>query len=286
MASNEESGASYEAQHVHDVYERIAPHFSSTRYKPWPFINQFLLSLPSGSVGLDAGCGNGKYLHVNPSLYIVASDRSHNLLRIASDQVSQRRDLRHSAVVADCLNLPHPRGRFDFALSVAVVHHLSTRSRRVGAVRELLRCLKPTSREVLSKARSKRLNQANTDTEPEGAQTETSHDELGWDLGGPHPEDGGGSKALIYAWALEQKSSRRGWDENHSQDVMVPWVMQKPARDAGDEAQEGDDTVTLNRYYHLYREGELPQDIRDAGGTLLASGYERDNWWAIAVRMG
>ena len=34
-----------------------------------------------------------------------------------------------------------------------------------------------------------------------------------------------GGKALIYVWALEQKNSRRGWDENSAQDVFVPWVL-------------------------------------------------------------
>ena len=33
-----------------------------------------------------------------------------------------------------------------------------------------------------------------------------------------------GGKCLIFVWALEQKGSRRGWDEGDEQDVMVPWV--------------------------------------------------------------
>jgi hypothetical protein len=33
MASSDPQGASYEAEHVHSVYEEIASHFSSTRYK-------------------------------------------------------------------------------------------------------------------------------------------------------------------------------------------------------------------------------------------------------------
>jgi tRNA (uracil-5-)-methyltransferase TRM9 len=33
MASTDEQGTSYEAEHVHSVYEQIASHFSSTRYK-------------------------------------------------------------------------------------------------------------------------------------------------------------------------------------------------------------------------------------------------------------
>jgi hypothetical protein len=33
MAESDTQGADYEAQHVHSVYEEIASHFSSTRYK-------------------------------------------------------------------------------------------------------------------------------------------------------------------------------------------------------------------------------------------------------------
>ncbi|KIJ44389.1 hypothetical protein M422DRAFT_228498, partial [Sphaerobolus stellatus SS14] len=52
----------HENTHVHEVYDEIAPHFSQTRYKPWPIIAEFLGSLTAGSVGLDSGTGNGKYL--------------------------------------------------------------------------------------------------------------------------------------------------------------------------------------------------------------------------------
>lgn len=66
----------YESEHVHEVYEQIASHFSATRYKPWPIVERFLKELPDGSVGLDVGCGNGKYLAVNPNVFMVGSDRS------------------------------------------------------------------------------------------------------------------------------------------------------------------------------------------------------------------
>ncbi|EFQ32213.1 uncharacterized protein GLRG_07357 [Colletotrichum graminicola M1.001] len=82
-AAADDDADAYESRHVHTVYEAIAPHFSSTRYKPWPLVASFLLSLPPGSVGLDAGCGNGKYIGVNPALYIIASDRSANLVSLA-----------------------------------------------------------------------------------------------------------------------------------------------------------------------------------------------------------
>ena len=54
-----------EKKHVYDVYEKIAPHFSNTRYKPWPKVQAYLESLAPGSLNLDVGCGNGKYLDIN-----------------------------------------------------------------------------------------------------------------------------------------------------------------------------------------------------------------------------
>ena len=163
--------------------------------------------------------------------------RSENLVRIAKNG-----DKLHTAIVADNLNLPHPKHRFDFAISIAVIHHLSTAARRIEAIKAILETLRPIS-----------------DTRPSI----------------------GGGRALIYVWALEQKSSRRGWGEDDEQDVMVPWVMkQKDATNGKEKAR------TFQRYYHLYRNGELEDNIVEAGGSVVESGYEKDNWWAIATAAG
>ncbi|RPA84838.1 S-adenosyl-L-methionine-dependent methyltransferase [Ascobolus immersus RN42] len=260
----------YEAEHVHKVYDIIAPHFSATRYKPWPIVERFLREMPAGSVGLDVGCGNGKYLGVNPSLFMIGTDRSRGLASIANHE------FKHEAHVADALDLPHPPGRFDFAISIAVIHHFSSPERRVQAVRSILATLR-------------------TDKENPG-------------------------RALIYVWALEQKNSRRGWDENSPQDVFVPWVLQKgnkskqpkeksqkqaknlvetevkaTASPSGDSAQtraacepeeekkEAEPNPVYNRYYHLYKQGELGADAVEAGGKVIEAGYEKDNHWAIII---
>lgn len=215
----------YESEYVHEVYQQIASHFSETRYKPWPIVEAFLCDLPAGAVGLDIGCGNGKYLQVNRDVFIVGSDRSTNLTTIASQHQP------HAAVVADTLALPHRPGTFDFAISIAVIHHLSTPDRRIAAVKAILETLR----------------------------------------------DGG--KALLYVWALEQKNSRRGWDEGHDQDVMVPWVL-KSGKKAAQEGNGMPVERTFQRYYHLYRKGELESDVAAAGGQVMESGYEKDNWWA------
>ena len=178
---------------------------------------------------MDVGCGNGKNMMVNHDVFIIGTDRSESLVKIAADKKP------HDVAVADLLHLPHPAARFEFAICIAVVHHISTQERRVEAINSVLEALVP-------------------------------------------PRDAARSgTALFFVWALEQKESRRGWDEGGHQDVMVPWVMNNP------KAQEVEKKV-VQRYYHLYRKGELEEDIQQAGGKVLESGYEKDNWWAIASR--
>lgn len=143
MAISQDDDEKHEQKHVHEIYEKIASHFSSTRYKPWPIIERFLKGLPDGSVGLDIGCGNGKYLAVNQHIFIVGSDRSSNLVAIAARHEPQ------SVVVSDILGLPHASNTFDFAISIAVVHHLSTLERRVHAIRSILDPLKPGAQALI-----------------------------------------------------------------------------------------------------------------------------------------
>jgi len=105
----------------------------------------------------------------------------------------------------------------DFAISIAVIHHLYSESRRFAAVKSLLSVLCPNG------------------------------------------------KTMIFVWALEQKS-RRGWDETSEQDVMVPWPGVTRA---------GSQDVPYQRYYHLFRKGELESCVSEAGGIIKISGYER-----------
>lgn len=124
-----------EKKYVHRVYDAIAPHFSSTRFAKWPKVAAFLSSLPVGSLVLDAGCGNGKYLGLNPDCYFIGCDISAALVKICADRG-------HEVLIADAINLPYRTGYSDAAISIAVLHHLSTESRRRKAVEELVRVVK------------------------------------------------------------------------------------------------------------------------------------------------
>ncbi|PIA17724.1 S-adenosyl-L-methionine-dependent methyltransferase, partial [Coemansia reversa NRRL 1564] len=212
-----------EEQYVHAVYEQIAGHFSDTRFKAWPVIERYLREQTVGSVGADVGCGNGKYLGLRPDIFIIGTDRSQALVEICGEKQLE-------SLVSDALNQPFRSAAFDFAISIAVIHHFSTTLRRKQAIEELLRIVKR------------------------------------------------GGTVLVFVWALEQRGRRRFADD---QDVLVPWVV-PGSRNANDSNSGAQDQV-FQRYYHLFREGELSELFSQIGGcSIVEAGYDRDNWYVIA----
>lgn len=103
---------------VHYVYDEISPHYdrdqnpsnqASTETKKlsnntaWRKVKNFILELDENSLIADIGCGNGKYLQLNHSIYTLGCDICKNLVNIAADsQTSNKNQL----VVCDNLNLP------------------------------------------------------------------------------------------------------------------------------------------------------------------------------------
>lgn len=134
-SSSVKSTPEIEKNFVHRVYDAIAPHFSSTRFAKWPKVAAFLDSLRPGSVVLDAGCGNGKYLGFNPDCFFIGCDISPSLIEICEKRG-------HEVLVADAVNLPYRDNFGDAAISIAVLHHLSTEMRRRKAIEELVRVVK------------------------------------------------------------------------------------------------------------------------------------------------
>jgi tRNA (uracil-5-)-methyltransferase TRM9 len=132
----------FEAKHVHSIYDSIASHFSSTRYKAWPMVRQFVESLPTGALMGDIGCGNGKNLCLRNDICGIGCDYSASLLKIAAGQ-------RLEVFRADGLKTSFRPGVFDAAISIAVIHHFSTPERRRDAIRELLRIVRPDGGRVL-----------------------------------------------------------------------------------------------------------------------------------------
>ncbi|GBG30794.1 Alkylated DNA repair protein alkB-like 8 [Hondaea fermentalgiana] len=125
-----------EIEHVKDVYDAIAPHWHGTRYKAWPQVEAFVRGLAPGSLVGDFGCGNGKNLpSCNENGIGLGCDFSAGLVKICAD-------LGHEVSVADATRLPYRDNVFDAALSIAVLHHISTDARRVQLIAETMRTLR------------------------------------------------------------------------------------------------------------------------------------------------
>ncbi|XP_068601954.1 probable tRNA methyltransferase 9B [Brachionichthys hirsutus] len=131
----EEAASQLERAHVHSVYDKIAPYFNDSRYKAWPKVRQFLLELQPGSIVADIGCGNGKHLHINKEVFKLGCDVCRPLVDFAWSQG-------HEVQMCDGLHLPYRDGCFDAVLSIAVIHHLSTKERRIRAIKEMARTLR------------------------------------------------------------------------------------------------------------------------------------------------
>ncbi|XP_033217782.1 uncharacterized protein LOC117173371 [Belonocnema kinseyi] len=130
-----------EQAYVHEVYEQCAE--KTVQSKQWPRIYQFLEELEPGALVCDIGCGNGKYLNVNHSVYKVGGDRCKRLTDIA-------REKENEVLICDNLSLPFRDESFDAVLSIAVVHHFATTERRVRALKELARVLRIGGRLIIS----------------------------------------------------------------------------------------------------------------------------------------
>ncbi|KIJ69233.1 hypothetical protein HYDPIDRAFT_24086 [Hydnomerulius pinastri MD-312] len=273
----------HEDQHVHAVYDQIASHFSSTRYKPWPIIAKFLSDLPTGWIGLDSGTGNGKYLPLpadrSGTVLTVGLDRSRNLLQIAKHAGSEPGALSTREVVwGDVLGNGWRAGAFDYAISIATIHHLASYERRKIAIQRLLQTVSPTHGRILIYVWA------------------IEQDEL--------------SKRNIPIEEREETSPT-------GQDVFVPWVLSqqtamrsnKPKKRRPEDNQEGQHSETTdsqsaaevpapvyNRYYHMFAKGELTKLTREAaeemhlvveppagtdeqGVEIVQDGWERSNYY-------
>jgi tRNA (uracil-5-)-methyltransferase TRM9 len=84
-----------------------------------------------------------------------------------------------------------------------------------------------------------------------------------------------GAKFLIFVWALEGNESVGRHKELvwlNAQDVLVPWHQQ--------------DDVIVQRFYHLFREGELEELVTSVDDLSIdVSGYDKDNWYVTGHRV-
>jgi len=123
-----------EKKHVQNLYNAIADSWDRTRYKGWPRVDEFIDGLPKHSLLADLGCGNGKYMG-RKNAVVIGCDISERLVEIC-------RRKGFEAQVSDALRAPYRSNSFDGAISIAVLHHLSSKKRRIQALGEVIRVIK------------------------------------------------------------------------------------------------------------------------------------------------
>ncbi|KAI0093879.1 hypothetical protein BDY19DRAFT_989408 [Irpex rosettiformis] len=256
----------YEDEHVHAVYDQIASHFSSTRYKPWPIIVQFLSSLSTGWVGLDSGTGNGKYLSLPAdrpgSVWTIGLDRSRNLLRIA--QTAGGNGVTREVLWGDVLGRPWRDGAFDYAISIATIHHLATWERRKAAVQRILQAISPSHGRALIYVWAIEQDDLSKRSIPQSQEYQIA----GQDVFVPW---------VVAKGQLQQKSL-----SNVEQECRTD-----PSECEEIKAQEQTSPPPVfNRYYHMFAKGELTRLVHDAADELrLSIGSKADNTMGAGVEI-
>ncbi|XP_050213530.1 tRNA (carboxymethyluridine(34)-5-O)-methyltransferase [Mercurialis annua] len=300
-----------EKKYVHHVYDAIAPHFSSTRFAKWPKVATFLNSLPSGSLILDAGCGNGKYLGLNPNCYFIGCDISASLIKICAERG-------HEVFVGDAVNLAYRTGFADAAISIAVLHHLSTESRRKKAIEELVRVVRkgglvlitvwaveqedgslvakwtPLSQKYVEEwigAGSPRVRSPSAVTLESISETEEN-------IFKEHIRDSEENADGNFTKNMDVTENNFAVDENernakNQQEYFVPWHLpyhraEISGASAGALASglaKKDDkkgAVVYNRYYHVFSEGELERLVTGMKDAVVVDRFfDKSNWCII-----
>ncbi|KAE8728295.1 hypothetical protein F3Y22_tig00004620pilonHSYRG00018 [Hibiscus syriacus] len=282
-----------------------------TRFAKWPKVAAFLESLPSGSLILDAGCGNGKYLGLNSSCYFIGCDISPSLIKICADKG-------HEVLVADAVNLPYRTNFCDAAISIAVLHHLSTENRRKKAIEELVRVVKKGGLVLITiwavEQEDKSLLTKWTPLAekyveewigpgspcvrgPSSPTLESIPETEENDLGG-NPKDSreslnGNMLQSMRSTPQNEDDSLVSNDGRSQQEYFVPWhlpyhraeVSGASASALANGLAKKDDkkgAVVYNRYYHVFGEGELERLVSGMDNAVIVDKfYDKSNWCII-----
>ncbi|CAM9156654.1 unnamed protein product [Ectocarpus sp. 13 AM-2016] len=293
---------SIEKEHVQAVYDTIAPHWSHTRYKPWPRVENFLSELEPCSFVADAGCGNGKYLGLDAAGgFLVGSDTSVNLLHVCKERLPKA-----EVFASDCMRLPYRSGVFDAAISIAVLHHFSSEVRRLRALTELCRLVRPGGRLLvyawaIEQEQDSRRSFAAQDVlvpwhladhhnRRQGRGTNDDGNSGNTLDGGQESEEPATanverSGASAPAKGTEDRVVAAGDSKSHVGGVVAPTptAPRHGVRVDGVAGTAG--SVVYQRYCHVYAEGELEGLVERVDGLrLVESYYDRSNWCVVAER--
>jgi len=121
------------------IYTQIAKRFDITRAYVWPCVKRFLelCHLNINTTVFEAGCGNGRNLIYAKNLgYVIVEGTD-----ICPEFVDICCQKNINVYLGDILEPMNKK--YDVILSVAVIHHLDTETKRLTAIRNLINGLLP-----------------------------------------------------------------------------------------------------------------------------------------------
>ena len=123
-----------------DDYNRIAHHFSGTRYDNWPEIKWAMDYVKPEQNILDWGCGNGRLIHLlqDKDIKYFGVDQSSELLKHGKNRFPK--EIKAGWVkffLTDKKNKKFPADFFDLVFMVASFHHLPDEATRLELLKKV-----------------------------------------------------------------------------------------------------------------------------------------------------
>ena len=236
-----------EREHVQKVYDIVAQQWHGTRYRAWTGVEAFVRKQPPGLLAADVGCGNGKNIPeiVKGGGFALGSDFSRGLIEIC-------RDSGYEVMVADAVILPYRSDVFDYALNIAVLHHISSPERRVELVKETMRIVK-VGGVALFYAWALEQERGGV----------SGHQFEGQDVLVPFH-----NKIKVKGVAPEDERERQSR------------VSGAPTHGEADREKR---SVVYQRYCHVYTEGELPKLFENLPWCEVTAAYYDHGNWCVEV---
>lgn len=140
-------------QKTRDDYNKIAHHFSATRYDLWPELEQFKVFIKDGQQILDWGCGHGRLLLLlkDKNVKYFGVDQSKNLLKLAAKKYQEEIKIKKASFFCTAFkNKIFPDNFFDVAFMIASFFHLPDQKSRLKLFKKTYRELKPGGKLIIS----------------------------------------------------------------------------------------------------------------------------------------
>lgn len=210
---------------------------------------------------LDVGCGNGKYLGLNDKITKLGCDRSEALLQVCIDR-------NYQVFQCDCLQLPFSDSSINACISIAVIHHLATRERRLKAIKEMLRILKINGLALIYVwAKDQQKDNKKTSYLLQHQRKDNDHlksEEI--------------ATLSIDETKIELPIHRNRTQFTHT-NVLVPWKLKQ-------KEVSHDQQKTFLRYYHVFEEGELEELCKECTHVeIVKSYYDQGNHCVILKKL-